>query len=116
MKCLLAGREGLTACLRFPAGHHNRVQHSSFIERTFGQTPRRTKVIGRLPGQTSCLSLVWAVLDRACRGWRGLAMTAGGLRLLDLRRSLLDPPRQLRPRAAAATEDAGTPHNFSAIA
>jgi hypothetical protein len=56
-----------------------------------------TKVIGRLPGETSCLTLVLAVLDRASRGWRGLTMTADGLRLLqDLRRSLLDPPRQLR--------------------
>jgi len=27
------------------------------------------KVIGRLPGESSCLSLVWAVLDRASRGW-----------------------------------------------
>jgi hypothetical protein len=24
---------------------------------------RRTKVIGRFPGETSCLSLCWAVLD-----------------------------------------------------
>ncbi|HEY6397166.1 MAG TPA: hypothetical protein VIX82_06905, partial [Solirubrobacteraceae bacterium] len=24
---------------------------------------RRTKVMGRSPGETSCLSLVWAVLD-----------------------------------------------------
>ncbi|HSO98364.1 MAG TPA: hypothetical protein VLP43_05385, partial [Solirubrobacteraceae bacterium] len=24
---------------------------------------RRTKVMGRFPGETSCLSLVWAVLD-----------------------------------------------------
>src|SRR5207248_2212791 len=93
MKCLLADREGLTAYLRFPAEHHHRVRHSNFIERTFGETRRRTKVIGRLPGETSCLSLVWAVLDRASRGWRGLTMTSDGLRLLqDLRRSLLDPP------------------------
>jgi putative transposase len=103
MKCLLAGREGLTAYLRFPAEHHHRIRHPDFIERTFGETRRRTKVIGRLPGETSCLSLVWAVLDRASRGWRGLTMTADGLRLLqDLRRSLLDPPRQLRPRTVAA--------------
>jgi len=33
------------------------------------------KVIGRLPGERSCLSLVWAVLDRASRGWRGVVMT-----------------------------------------
>jgi putative transposase len=30
------------------------------------------RVIGRLPGEQSCLSLVWAVLDRASKGWRGL--------------------------------------------
>ncbi len=103
MRCLLTDKEGLTAYLRFPAEHHNRVRHSNVIERTFGETRRRTKVIGRLPGETSCLTLVWAVLDRASRGWRGFTMTADGLRLLqDLRRSLLDPPRQLRPRTATA--------------
>jgi putative transposase len=32
-------------------------------ERTFGETRRRTKVIGRLPGETSCLTLVWAARD-----------------------------------------------------
>jgi putative transposase len=117
MKCLLAGREGLTAYLRFPAEHHHRIRRSNFIERTFGETRRRTKVIGRLPGETSCLTLVWAVLDRASRGWRGLTMTADGLRLpQDLRRSLLDPPRQLRPRSIAASQDGDAPQNISAIA
>jgi putative transposase len=117
MKCLLADREGLTAYLRFPAEHHHRIRHSNFIERTFGETRRRTKVIGRLPGETSCLTLVWAVLDRASRGWRGLTMTADGLRLLqDLRRSLLDPPRQLRPRTVTASQDDDAPQNVSAIA
>jgi putative transposase len=117
MKCLLADREGLTAYLRFPDEHHHRIRHSNFIERTFGETRRRVKVIGRLPGETSCLTLVWAVLDRASRGWRGLTMTADGLRLLqDLRRSLLDPPRQLRPRTVTASPAAGTPENVSATA
>jgi len=50
-----------------PLEHHRRVQHSNFIERTFGETRRRVKVIGRLPGEASCLSLVFAVLDRASR-------------------------------------------------
>jgi putative transposase len=60
---------------------------------TFGETRRRVKVIGRLPGERSCPSLVWAVLDRASRGWRGLTMTPRALRLLqDLRRQLLHPP------------------------
>jgi putative transposase len=117
MKCLLADREGLTAYLRFPAEHHHRIRHSNFIERTFGETRRRTKVIGRLPGETSCLTLVWAVLDRASRGWRGLTMTSEGLRLLqDLRRSLLDPPRQLRPHTVTASQADDATQNVSAIA
>jgi transposase-like protein len=117
VKCPRTDRDGLTAYLRFPAEHHHRTRHSNFIERTFGETRRRVKVIGRLPGETSCLTLVWAVLDRASRGWRGLTMTADGLRLLqDLRRSLLDPPRQLRPRTVTATRDDDHPENVSATA
>jgi putative transposase len=33
------------------------------------------KVIGRLPDETTCLALVWAVLDRSSPDWRGLTMT-----------------------------------------
>jgi putative transposase len=117
MKCLTTDKEGLSAYLRFPAEHHNRIRHSNFIERTFGETRRRTKVIGRLPGETSCLTLLWAVLDRASRGWRGLNMTSGGLRLLqDLRRSLLDPPTQLRPRTVTTSQPAGGSETVSTVA
>jgi hypothetical protein len=117
MKCLLADREGLTAYLRFPAEHHHRIRHSNFIERTFGETRRRVKVIGRLPGETSCLSLVWAVLDRASRGWRGFTMTSDGLRLLhDLRRSLLEQLAQTRPRTVITSQPGDTNQNVSAIA
>jgi putative transposase len=73
--------------------------HSNFIERTFGESRRQVKVIGRLPGETTCLSLVWAVLDRASLGWRGVTQTSATIRQLqDLRHQLLEPPRQLRPR------------------
>jgi hypothetical protein len=38
------------------------------------------------------LSLVWAVLDRAGRGWRGVVQTPAAVRLLqELRRQLLHP-------------------------
>jgi len=33
-------------------------------------------VIGRLPGDTTCLSLCWAVLDLFIASARGLALTA----------------------------------------
>jgi putative transposase len=88
----------LTVHLRFPREHWKRLRHSNF-ERTFGESRRRVKVIGRLPGETTCLSLVWAVLDRASRGWRGLTQTSATIRQLqDLRHRLLEPPRQLRAR------------------
>jgi putative transposase len=91
--CVTDDLASLTVHLRFPAEHWPRIRHSNLIERTFGETRRRTKVIGRLPGEATCLALVWAVLDRASRGWRGLTMTPKGLRLLqDLRRQLLHPP------------------------
>jgi putative transposase len=97
VRCLLDDQQALTAYLRFPREQWSRTRHSNFIERTFGETRRRVKVIGRLPGETSCVSLVWAVLDRASRGWRGFTVTAAGTRLLqDLRRQLLDPPTPIR--------------------
>jgi putative transposase len=49
-------------------------------------------VIGRLPGEISCLGLVWAVLDRASGGWLDLTMTPKAPRLpQDLRRQPLHP-------------------------
>jgi transposase-like protein len=90
--CLQDDFEHLITYLRFPAEHHGRIRHSNFIERTFGETRRRVKVIGRLPGERSCLSLVWAVLDRASRGWRGVNQTIPSIRLLaELRRELFHP-------------------------
>jgi putative transposase len=67
--------DALVVHLLFPAEHRRRIRHSNLIERTFGETRRRVKVIGRLPGEQSCLSQVWAVLNRASKGWRGLTMT-----------------------------------------
>ena len=100
-KCLRDDAQGLTTHLNMPAAHQRRVRHSNLIERTFGETRRRVKVIGRFPGQTSCVTLVYGVLSRAAAGWRGLAYTPPISRdLAALRRRLFDPPRQLRPNAA----------------
>ena len=90
--CLTSTLPELTVHLRFPAEHWQRIRHTNLLERTFGETRRRTKVIGRLPGERSCLRLVWAVLDRASKGWRGLTYTPAATRLLhDLRRDLSTP-------------------------
>jgi hypothetical protein len=75
-------------------------------------------VIGRLPGEHSYLSLVWAVLDRASVGWRGVchdscrAAAAAGPR-----RALHEPPTQL-PQCSSEihTETAMAPTDSAAIA
>jgi hypothetical protein len=91
------------------------------LYRDNGETRRRVKLIGRLPGEHSCLSPVWAVLDRASKSWRRLTMTPGALcRLQDLRRHancwpnhpvttatrrwsprLSPPPRNITPEPAS---------------
>ncbi|EUA44536.1 transposase, Mutator family protein [Mycobacterium xenopi 3993] len=52
VRCLLDDRESLTVYLRFPREHWTRVRHSNFIERTFGETRRRVKVIAGCPANT----------------------------------------------------------------
>lgn len=87
--CVIDDLSSLTAHLHFPHKHWNRIRHTNLIERTFGEAKRRTKVIGRLPGEHSCMSLVWAVLDRASRGCRGVQQTPADVRLLQkIRREL----------------------------
>jgi transposase-like protein len=101
--CLQDNLDALVVHLLFPAVHRKRIRHSNLLERTFGETRRRVKVIGRLPGEHSCLSLVWAVLDRASKGWRGLTMTPKALRRLqDLRCELLGQPRPSAPQEVIA--------------
>jgi putative transposase len=65
----------LVAHLRFPPEHRKRTRSTNLLERTFVEVRRRTKIIGRFPGETSALSLIWAVLELASRGWRGITMT-----------------------------------------
>ncbi len=67
--------DALTCHLRFPAEHRKRIRSTNLLERTFVEVRRRTKVIGRFPGETSALSLIWAVLELSSRGWRGVVMT-----------------------------------------
>jgi transposase-like protein len=52
-----------------------RFRSSNLLERSLEEVRRRTKVIGRFPGETSCLSLCWAVLDLFLAGARGLGLS-----------------------------------------
>lgn len=109
VKCLLTDRRALTTHLRFPAEHHKRIRHTNLIERTFGETRRRVKVIGRLPGETSCLTLVWAVLDRASQGWRGLPYTPPIARALTELRHQLNHPHLAKEEPQEHDPESVTP-------
>jgi hypothetical protein len=63
------------AHLRFPLVHRKRTRSTNLRERTFVEVRRRTKMTGRFPGETSALSLIWAVLQLSSRAWRGVEMT-----------------------------------------
>ncbi len=81
--------DALVCHLRFPAEHRKRIRSTNLLERTFVEVRRRTKVIGRFPGETSALSLIWAVLELASRGWRGVTMTPKAVAEIErLRRAL----------------------------
>jgi putative transposase len=62
-RCLAEDLDALVVHLRYPLRHRNRWRSTNLLERSLGEVRRRTKVIGRFPGETSCLTLVWAVLD-----------------------------------------------------
>jgi transposase-like protein len=62
-RCLADDLDALVVHLRYPPRHRRRWRSTNLLERSLGEVKRRTKVIGRFPGETSCLTLVWAVLD-----------------------------------------------------
>jgi putative transposase len=61
--CLAKDLDALLVHLRYPLRHRRKWRSTNLLERSLGEVRRRTKVIGRFPGETSCLSLCWAVLD-----------------------------------------------------
>ena len=96
----------LVAHLRFPREHRKRTRSTNLLERTFVEVRRRTKIIGRFPGETSALSLIWAVLELASRGWRGITMTPKAVAQIErLRRGQMprtDPSASLTDQEVVA--------------
>jgi len=92
--CLADDLDALVAHLRYPLRHRRRWRSTNLLERSLGEVRRRTKVIGRFPGETSCLSLCWAVLDLVVSHSNGVTFT-------DLDRLAIE--RLGRERAARST-------------
>jgi putative transposase len=85
--------EQLVVHLRWPSEHRKRIRTTNLLERTSVEVRRRTKVIGRFPGETSALSLIWAVLELSSRGWRGVTMTPNTVAEIErIRRDQSSPP------------------------
>jgi putative transposase len=61
--------------LKYLPSLRKRFRSSNLLQRSLEEIRRRTKVIGRFPGETSCLSLCWAVLDIFIAGARGLGLS-----------------------------------------
>src|SRR5207249_8664207 len=73
--CLAEDLPALCIHLKYFPRLRKRFRSSNLLERSLEEVRRRTKVIGRFPGETSCLSLCWAVLDVFIAGARGLGLT-----------------------------------------
>jgi len=73
--CLADDLPALCVHLRYLPRLRKRFRSSNLLERSLEEVRRRTKVIGRFPGETSCLSLCWAVLDLVIDAAHGLGLT-----------------------------------------
>ena len=98
MECLEKDLEECCTYLCFPVEHRKRIRTTNLLERTFGESRRRTKVIPRFPGERACLTLLFATLITAAEKWRGVRMTPRILRALDA----LRPEEAPRKEQAAA--------------
>src|SRR5215204_3621424 len=85
-RCLADDLDALVVHLRYPPRHRRRWRSTNLLERSLGEVKRRTKVMGRFPGEQSCLSLVWAVLDLL------ITHETNGIRFNQLDRQRLAPP------------------------
>ena len=94
--CLADDLDALCVHLRYPLRHRRRWRSTNLLERSLGEVRRRTKVIGRFPGEQSCLSLCWAVLDLVISHSNGVTSSS-------LDRQAID--RLTRERAERSSEE-----------
>ena len=97
-KCLADDLDALVVHLRYPTRHRRRWRSTNLLERSLGEVKRRTKVMGRFPGEDSCLSLVWAVLDLL------ITHETNGIRFTQLDRQHLNRVRYQPTEPTATTE------------
>jgi putative transposase len=97
-KCLADDLDALVVHLHYPPRHRRRWRSTNLLERSLGEVKRRTKVMGRFPGEESCLTLVWAVLDLL------ITHQTNGIRFTELDRQRLNRVRYHQPDHAISEE------------
>jgi putative transposase len=97
-KCLADDLDALVVHLRYPPRHRRRWRSTNLLERSLGEVKRRTKVMGRFPGEDSCLTLVWAVLDLL------ITHETNGIRFTELDRQRLNRTKYTEPEGTAPEE------------
>jgi putative transposase len=97
-RCLADDLDALVVHLRYPTRHRRRWRSTNLLERSLGEVKRRTKVMGRFPGEDSCPTLVWAVLDLL------ITHETNGIRFTQLDRQHLNRTRYT-PSENATTEE-----------
>jgi putative transposase len=76
-KCLADDLDALVVHLRYPTRHRRRWRSANLLERSLAEVKRRTKVIGRFSGESSCVTLVWAVCLEAVVAQRTCTLSSG---------------------------------------
>ena len=97
-RCLADDLDALVVHLRYPIRHRRRWRSTNLLERSLGEVKRRTKVMGRFPGEESCLTLVWAVLDLL------ITHETNGIRFTELDRQRLNRAKYHEPDDAKPEE------------
>jgi putative transposase len=97
-RCLADDLDALVVHLRYPTRHRRRWRSTNLLERSLGEVKRRTKVMGRFPGEDSCLTLVWAVLDLL------ITHETNGIRFTQLDRQHLNRTKYTPPENATTKE------------
>jgi Transposase, Mutator family len=82
--------------LRWPSEHRKRIRSTNLLERTFVEAAAAPRSSVASPGETSALSLIWAVLELSSHGWRGVVMTP---------RSVAEIERLRRRQRTTSTEE-----------
>ena len=75
MACMQEDLEACLQVLRLPEAHRRRMRTSNGLERLFGESRRRVKVIPHFFDEKAGIKLVYATLVAASQNWRGVTMT-----------------------------------------